>query len=180
MSYTQAEFNTYDSMSDPYLDGLIWMTMLLGTTFMTMYLWRYLLHYIESGQFKNNFQKQQVFIIRCQSGQNIEERVIDYIKTKYTDRPYKIISNRVYSSEVINVKERLFLRFMKKLLKTKYDIFVFAPNNHRSSYDNYIYFAEIFKVNYHILDFVAADCDEIKTEKQIMDYEKRARIKVLV
>jgi hypothetical protein len=46
------------------------------------------------------------------------------------------------------------MRYMKKIYKISYDIFIMNENLNRVEYDNYIYFAEIMNVNYKILDFV--------------------------
>jgi hypothetical protein len=162
-------------------DLLIWIAMLFGTSFLTYYLCKYALDYIESGRFKKDHLKQHVFIVRSQPSQNMEDDIVEYIKQHSNDRPYKIIWNRAYSSpDVQNVSERVFLRFMKKLVNTNNDLYVFAPNNHRSAYDNFIYFADIFKIKYKILDFVLTDSYEVSAERQLMNYENRERTEILI
>jgi hypothetical protein len=69
---------------------------------------------------------------------------------------------------------------MKKLVNTNNDLYVFAPNNHRSAYDNFIYFADIFKIKYKILDFVLTDSYEVSAEIQLMNYENRERTEILI
>lgn len=163
-------------------DQFIWIAMLFGTSFLTYYLWKYVLDYIGLGQFKKDHQKQQVYIVRSQPSQNVKEHAIDYIKKNSHDRPYKIISNRAYlsSTDVQNVSERVFLRFMKKLVNTNNDLYVFAPNNHRSAYDNFIYFADMFQIHYKILDFIVANSMQVSAERQLMNYENRERTEILI
>ncbi len=177
MSYTLTVCDIYSNTNDD--DTLIWIAMLFGSMFMTYALIRYTFNYICGGQFYLSHYKQNVFIVRSLPSQAVEEEIVEYIrKTNEGRRPYKIISNRAYADDVINVNERVFLRFMKKLMNTHMDIYVIVPNNHRSAYDPYIYFAETLKIDYKILDFISDTRPKIKTESDVLDYEKRERIEI--
>ena len=156
-------------------DDLIWLFMLLGASLFTIYLWNFMLNYITSGLFKQVHIKQRVYIVRSMPSQNLEEKIVEYINEN-NDRPHKILSQKMYDAELNNISERTFLRFMKKLYNTNCDIFVLTTNNHRSSYDNYIYFSDIFKVDWKIIDFVGVNREEHKSERRIFDYENRERI----
>ena len=156
-------------------DVLIWVFMLFGTSVFTIHLWKFMLNYITSGLFKQAHEKQRVFIVRSMPSQNLDDKIMEYINCNNT-RPYKILSQKIYDAELNNISERIFLRFMKKLYNTRCDIFVITSNNHRSAYDTYIYFSEILKVEYKILDFVGVNREEHKSERRVFDYENRQRI----
>jgi hypothetical protein len=156
-------------------DGLIWVVMFIGTSLFTIYLWNFMVNYITSGLFKQAHTKQRVYIVRSMLSQNLEDKIVEYINQN-NDRPHKILSHKMYDDELNNISERTFLRFMKKLYNTNCDIFVLTTNNHRSSYDNYIYFSEILKVDWKIIDFVCVNSEEHKNERRIFDYENRERI----
>jgi len=177
MSYT---LTIRDNLSAQYAedDTLIWTAMLFGSMFMTFSLIRYMLHYICDGRFFLAHQKQHVFIVRSLPSQHVEEQIVEHINHNNNGRPYKIISKRGYSDDVINVNERVFLRFMKKLMNTNMDLYVLVPNNHRSAYDPYIYFSESLKINYKILDFISDTLPQIKSEREVLYYENRTRIEI--
>jgi hypothetical protein len=156
-------------------DDLIWIFMLLGSSLLTIYLWNFMVNYITGGRFKQAHVKQRVYIVRSMHSQNLEEKIVEYINQN-SDTPHTILSHKLYDDELNNVSERTFLRFMKKLYKTNCDIFVLTTNNHRSSYDNYIYFSDICKVDWQIIDFVGINREENKSERRIFDYENRKKI----
>lgn len=178
MSYTLTVRDYYSSNKCADDDIFIWMSMLFGSMFLTYSLIQYMLNYICGGQFYLTHHKQHVFIVRSLPSQHVEEEIVEYIHQANDGRPYKIISNRTYGGDVINVNERVFLRFMKKLMNTRMDIYVIVPNNHRSAYDPYIYFSETLKINYKILDFISDSQPQIKTEREVLDYENRKRIEI--
>jgi hypothetical protein len=173
MSFAYEQEN--DSLQLDINDRLIWLGMFLGTSLFTIYLWNFMLNYITSGRFKEAYVKQRVYIVRSMPSQNLEEKIVEYINQN-CNSPHTILSSKMYNDELNNISERTFLRFMKKLYNTNYDIFVLTTNNHRSSYDNYIYFSDMFKVDWKIVDFVGVNREERKSERRIFDYENRERI----
>jgi len=174
MSLSYEQENDYLQL-DKNNDDLIWVFMLLGTSLFTIYLWNFMLNYITGGLFKQAHTKQRVYIVRSMPSQNLEEKIVEYINQN-CDSPHTILSSKTYNDELNNISERTFLRFMKKLYNTNCDIYVLTINNHRSSYDNYIYFSDIFKVDWKIIDFVGVNREEHKSERRIFDYENRERI----
>jgi hypothetical protein len=174
MSLAYEQENDYLQL-DKNNDDLIWVFMFLGTSLFTIYLWNFMLNYITGGLFKQAHTKQRVYIVRSMPSQNLEEKIVEYINQN-CDSPHTILSSKTYNDELNNISERTFLRFMKKLYNTNCDIYVLTMNNHRSSYDNYIYFSDIFKVDWKIIDFVGVNREEHKSERRIFDYENRERI----
>jgi hypothetical protein len=174
MSLVYEPENDYLQLDKNNVD-LVWVFMLLGSSLFTVYLWNYMLNYITSGLFKQSQVKQRVYIVRSMPSQNLEEKIVEYINQN-CHSPHTILSSKTYNDELNNISERTFLRFMKKLYNTNCDIYVLTTNNHRSSYDNYIYFSDIFKVEWKIIDFVGINREEHKSERRIFDYENRERI----
>jgi hypothetical protein len=158
---------------------LIWIFMLFSSTFFTIGLCIYAYNYIFGGQMAENsgYNKQTVYIVRRILSENLEEDIVEYIK-KNTKRPYKILSKKTYDSTVSHPEERLFMRYMKKLYKTNYDIFLMNDNVNRIDYDNYIYFAEIMRVKYKIMDFVKNTEENDSYEVNRLNRENRERITI--
>jgi hypothetical protein len=158
---------------------LLWVFMLFSSLFFTSGLIYYAYNYILSGRLMSDSSslKQTVYIVRRLPSENLDEDIVEYIK-KNTKRPYKILSNKTYDNSVSNPDDRLFMRYMKKIYKSSYDIFLMNDNLNRIEYDNYIYFAEIMGVNYKILDFIKNTEEEDTHEYRRMNRENRERITI--
>lgn len=158
---------------------LLWCFMFFSSLFFTIGLMSYAYNYIFSGKLADDKSslKQTVYIVRRLPSDNVDEQIVEYIK-KNTQRPYKLLSNKTYSSHLNNQNERLFMRYMKKIYKSTYDIFLMNENLNRVEYDNYIYFAEIMNVPYKILDFVRNTELEDNNGNSILNRENRERITI--
>jgi hypothetical protein len=97
---------------------LIWFCMLFSSLFFTIGLMHYAYNYIFSGKLADDKSslKQTVYIVRRLPSENLDEQIVEYLK-KNTQRPYKLLSNKTYSSLLNNQNERLFMRYMKKIYK---------------------------------------------------------------
>lgn len=171
------QLNEYDTNNEL----LLWFCMTFFSFIFTTSLWLYVYNYIVSGRFAevHNRKKQKVFIVRRLPSQKLDQSIVDYIKEN-ANRPYKVLSTKTYDNKLNHLDDRVFLRFMKKLYKTDYDIYVMNTNLYRSSYDNYIYYSEVMGVEYEILDFVRST--EVESnysfERRILDRETRDRITI--
>jgi hypothetical protein len=158
---------------------MLWDCMLFLCVFFTIGLMCYAYKYTLSCKKADDKSslKQTVYIVRRLTSENLDEEIVEYIK-KNTERPYKLLSNKTYSSLLNNQNERLFMKYMKKINKSSYDIFIMNENLNRVEYDNYIYFAEIMNVNYKILDFIRNTEQEDNNQNCILNSENRERITI--
>jgi hypothetical protein len=170
-----AELNGFESNNEL----LLWFSMFFSSMFFTIGLCAYAYNYILSGRLAEHSEmnKQTVYIVRRIPSENLDEEIVEYIK-KNTKRPYKILSTKTYDNTISNIEERIFMRFMKKIYKTSYDIFVMNDNLNRIDYDNYLYFAEIMGVKYKILDFVRNTEENDNYELRRLNRENRERITI--
>lgn len=179
--YTNQYTHTYVYSDQLILSDefIIWFCMTFFSFLFTTGLWLYVYNYIVSGRFAevHNRKKQKVYIVRRLPSQKLDENIVDYIKENST-RPYKILSTKTYDNKLTNLEDRVFLRFMKKIYNTEYDIYIMNTNLYRSSYDNYIYYSEIMGVDYEILDFVKVNVEEAGMERRFFDRETRDRITI--
>jgi len=158
---------------------ILWFCMLFSSLFFTIGLIYYAYNYILSGKLLDSKSslKQTVYIVRRLPSEDLDEQIVEYIKQN-AQRPYKILSNKTYDSSVSYPDERLFMRYMKKIYKSSYDIFLMNENLNRVEYDNYIYFAEIMNVNFKILDFIGNTMEEDSMENSRFNRENRERITI--